>query len=81
VATYRFNNVEITADRQGADRFAKVSYPRRYGRFAAVICQNQEYEPPADLSVSDSTTVRAFSQRLIGDSQISAADIGIFCTP
>ena len=34
--TYTLNNLEITVDRQGADRFAKVSYPIRYGRFAEI---------------------------------------------
>ncbi len=30
---YQLNNLEITIDRQGATRFAKVSYPIRYGRY------------------------------------------------
>ncbi|MEE4263865.1 MAG: radical SAM protein [Desulfobacteraceae bacterium] len=34
--TYKLNNLEITVDRKGADRFAKVSYPIRYGRFAEI---------------------------------------------
>jgi hypothetical protein len=36
VATYTLSNLEITVDRQGADRYAKVSYPIRYGRFAEI---------------------------------------------
>ncbi len=36
VETYTLNNLEITVDRQGADRFAKVSYPIRYGRYAEI---------------------------------------------
>ncbi len=34
--TYKLNRLEITLNRRGADRFAKVSYPIRYGRFAEV---------------------------------------------
>jgi hypothetical protein len=36
VETYKLNSLEITVDRPGADRFAKVSYPIRYGRFAEI---------------------------------------------
>ena len=36
VETATLDNLEITVDRQGADRFAKVSYPIRYGRFAEI---------------------------------------------
>jgi hypothetical protein len=34
--SYKLKNLEITVDRQGADRFAKVSYPIRYGRFSEI---------------------------------------------
>ena len=31
--SYKFNNLEITVDRQGADRFQKMSFPIRYGKY------------------------------------------------
>ena len=34
--SYTFDNLEITVGRQGADRFQKVSFPIRYGRFCEV---------------------------------------------
>src|SRR6056297_2240574 len=30
---YRFKNLSITLGREGADRYIKISYPIRYGRF------------------------------------------------
>jgi hypothetical protein len=33
---YTFGNLEISVDRQGADRFQKMSFPIRYGRFCQV---------------------------------------------
>ena len=33
---YRKNNIEITVDKAGAERFGKVSYPIRYGRYSEV---------------------------------------------
>ena len=34
--SYTFDNLEITVGRQGADRFQKMSFPIRYGRFCEV---------------------------------------------
>ncbi|MEJ2222220.1 MAG: radical SAM protein [Desulfobacterales bacterium] len=34
--TYRLNNIEITINKQGADRYTKASYPVRYGRFCEI---------------------------------------------
>ena len=34
--TQTYDNLEITEVRRGADRFAKVSYPIRYGRFTEI---------------------------------------------
>ena len=34
--SYRLNDLEITIDRQGADRFTKASYPARYGRYSQI---------------------------------------------
>ena len=34
--TYRLNNIEITLNKQGADRYTKASYPVRYGRFCEI---------------------------------------------
>jgi len=36
VETYKLAKIKITLNRQGADRFAKVSYPIRYGRLAEI---------------------------------------------
>jgi hypothetical protein len=36
VETYKLNTLEITVDRHGADRFAKISYPIRYGRWVEI---------------------------------------------
>jgi hypothetical protein len=36
VDAFRLNNLDITLDKQGASRFAKVSYPIRYGRFCEI---------------------------------------------
>jgi hypothetical protein len=36
VDTYRLNNIEITLNKQGADRYTKASYPVRYGRFCEI---------------------------------------------
>jgi hypothetical protein len=36
VEAYRLNNLEITIDKEGANRFAKVTYPIRYGRFCEI---------------------------------------------
>ncbi len=33
---HRLNNLEITLDKQGVDRFTKASYPVRYGRFSEI---------------------------------------------
>ena len=33
---YRKNNIEITVDKAGAERFGKVSYPIRYGRYSEI---------------------------------------------
>ena len=35
--TYQLNNLEIAVNRRGAERFAKVSYPIRYGRYDEII--------------------------------------------
>jgi hypothetical protein len=40
VQSYRFDNLEITLDRQGADRFQKISFPIRYGRFCEIKTSN-----------------------------------------
>ncbi len=34
--SYTFNDLEITLDRQGADRFQKMSFPIRYGRYCEI---------------------------------------------
>ncbi len=39
--SYQLNDLKITLNKQGANRFAKTSYPVRYGRFAEV--QTPEY--------------------------------------
>jgi len=36
VEPYHLNNLEITIDKEGARRFAKVTYPIRYGRFCEI---------------------------------------------
>lgn len=36
VQSYTFDNLEISVDRQGADRFRKMSFPMRYGRYCEV---------------------------------------------
>jgi hypothetical protein len=36
VDSYRLNNLEITIDKQGANRYTKASYPVRYGRFGEI---------------------------------------------
>ena len=34
--TYRLNDLKITIDKQGANRYTKTSYPVRYGRFCEI---------------------------------------------
>ena len=34
--SYRLNDLKITIDKQGANRYTKASYPVRYGRFCEV---------------------------------------------
>jgi hypothetical protein len=34
--SYRLNDLDITLDRNGADRYTKASYPVRYGRFCEI---------------------------------------------
>jgi hypothetical protein len=36
VESFQLSNFEITMDNEGADRFVKVSYPLRYGRFSEI---------------------------------------------
>jgi hypothetical protein len=36
VNSYRLNNLDITLDKQGANRYTKASYPIRYGRFCEI---------------------------------------------
>jgi hypothetical protein len=37
-------NLEVTVDRQGADRFTKASYPVRYGRFCEIKTEDYLFE-------------------------------------
>lgn len=41
---YRLKELEITLDRQGADRFTKASYPIRYGRFCEIKTRKHLFE-------------------------------------
>jgi hypothetical protein len=43
--SYQLENIEITVDRQGAERFAKVSYPIRYGRFCEIKTEEKGQNP------------------------------------
>jgi hypothetical protein len=36
VDTYRLNDLKITIDKQGANRYTKASYPVRYGKFCEI---------------------------------------------
>lgn len=36
VNAYRLDNLQITLDKQGADRYTKVSFPIRYGRYCEI---------------------------------------------
>ena len=42
--SYRFNHLEISVDRQGADRYTKASYPVRYGRFCEIKTPRYVFE-------------------------------------
>jgi radical SAM superfamily enzyme YgiQ (UPF0313 family) len=44
VQSYKFSNLEITVDRQGADRFQKMSFPIRYGRYCEVKTPDYLFE-------------------------------------
>ena len=34
--TFQLDNLTITINKEGGDRYAKVSYPARYGRYAVI---------------------------------------------
>jgi hypothetical protein len=36
VSTFQLNNIEVTLDKKGSDRYTKTSYPVRYGRFCEI---------------------------------------------
>ena len=38
---YRLNNLDISLEREGAERFTKASYPIRYGRYSEI--ETREY--------------------------------------
>ena len=42
--TYKFKDLEINVDRQGADRFQKMSFPIRYGRYCDVKTPDYLFE-------------------------------------
>jgi hypothetical protein len=44
VETYYLNNLEVTIDKEGARRFAKVTYPIRYGRFCEIKTPNYLFQ-------------------------------------
>jgi hypothetical protein len=44
VETYTLDNLEITLNRKGIDRFTKVSYPIRYGRWAEIKTPNYLFQ-------------------------------------
>jgi hypothetical protein len=44
VDSFRMDNLEVTVDRQGADRFTKASYPVRYGRFCEIKTADYLFE-------------------------------------
>ena len=41
---YQLNDLEITLDRQGANRFTKASYPIRYGRYCEIKTKDYLFE-------------------------------------
>ena len=42
--SYRLNDLEITIEKQGADRYTKASYPVRYGRFSEIRTPDYLFE-------------------------------------
>ena len=46
--SYRLSDLEITIDKQGADRYSKVTFPIRYGRFSEI--KTPEYLFQLDLN-------------------------------
>jgi hypothetical protein len=56
---YRYNNLDITLERKGAERFTKTSYPVRYGKFHEI--ETPEYLFQFNLS-GDIKYIRGTSQ-------------------
>ena len=44
MGTYTLDDLEITIGREGADRFSKVSYPIRYGRFSEIKTREHRFQ-------------------------------------
>jgi len=44
VQSYRLNDIAVTIDRQGAERFTKASYPVRYGRYCEIKTADYLFE-------------------------------------
>ena len=55
---FQLNNIEITLDKKGADRYTKTSYPVRYGRFCEI--KTTEYLFEYNLN-GEIKTIRGFS--------------------
>lgn len=41
---YKLGNIEITVDKEGANRYSKVTYPIRYGRFCEIKTQQYLFQ-------------------------------------
>ena len=44
MADYQTENIEITVDKRGSDRYAKVTYPIRYGRYTEIRTPDHVFE-------------------------------------
>ena len=44
MADYHLKDLDITVEKKGADRYAKVTYPIRYGRYTEIKTQNHVFE-------------------------------------
>ena len=46
--SYRLNDLDIILDKEGADRYAKASYPIRYGKLCEI--KSKDYVFPFNLA-------------------------------
>ena len=57
--SYQLNDFKITVDKKGANRFAKTSYPVRYGRFCEIKTPDYLFEFNLNGEIK---TIRGFTQ-------------------